>query len=176
MMAKKQKQRTRARKHTQIESISIAGAKARLAPLGLIMYAQHYLHAAKTAQPWPGGGELYHPARLFLVCRSLELALKAFLSLRGRSLDELSGGAFAHDLDKLLVEADKQDLAALVELSEDQRWQIGRASIYYAEKVYEYPSVLEAMMAYPSQANMEILLDAAETLITPLREPCLHAE
>jgi hypothetical protein len=174
-MAKKQKPRPRARKHTQIENIEVFGAKARLGPLGLIMYADHYLYAAKTAQPWPDGGE-YHPARLFLVCRSLELALKAFLSLRGRSLDELSGGAFGHGLDKLLVEADKQDLGALVELSEDQRWQIVRASIYYAEKVYEYPSVLEAMKAYPSRANMDRLIDAAETLIPPLREPCLHAE
>jgi hypothetical protein len=127
-MAKKEKQRTRARKHTQIENSSIAGAKARLAPLGLILYAEHYLHAAKTAQPWPEGGELYHPARLFLVCRSLELALKAFLSLKGRSLDELSGGAFAHDLDNLLIEADKQGLSTLVELSEDQRWQIGQST------------------------------------------------
>jgi len=121
------------------------------------------------------GGE-FHPARLFLVCRSLELALKAFLSLRGRSLDELAGGAFGHDLNKLLAEANKQDLGALVKLSEEQRFQIVRASIYYAEKVLEYPSVLEAMKGYGSRASMDRLLDAAETLIPPLREPCLHAE
>jgi HEPN domain-containing protein len=174
-MAKKKKPATGARKHTQIENIEVFGAKAGLSPLGLIIYADHYLHAARTAQPSPNSGE-FHPACLFLVCRSLELALKAFLSLRGRSLDELAGGAFGHDLDKLLAEADKQDLGGLVKLSEEQRFQIGRASVYYAEKVCEYPSVLEAMKAYPSRASMDRLLDAAETLIPPLREPCLHAE
>lgn len=175
-MAKKKSPPTGARKHTVIEDINVFGARARLSPLGLIIYADHYLCAAKTAQPLQNGGGDFHPARLFLVCRSLELALKAFLSLKGRSLDELAGGAFGHDLDKLLAEADKQDLGALVKLSEEQRFQIGRASIYYAEKVYEYPSVLEAMKAYPSRASMDPLLDAAETLIPPLREPCLHAE
>jgi hypothetical protein len=109
---------------------------------------------------------------MFLVCRALELGLKAFLSLRGRSLDDLAGGAFGHDLDKLLAEADKQDLGALVQLSDEQRFQIVRASIYYAEKVLEYPSVLEALRGYGSRASMDRLLDAAETLIPPLREPC----
>lgn len=174
-MAKKKSPPTRARKHTEIENLNVFGARARLSPLGLILHADHYLCAAKTAQPSLNGGD-YHPARLFLVCRSLELALKAFLSLKGRSLDELAGGAFGHDLDKLLAEADKQDLGALVKLTEEHRFQIGRASIYYAEKVYEYPSVLEAMKGYPSRASMDPLLDAAETLIPPLREPCLHAE
>jgi hypothetical protein len=174
-MAKKKRPAIRAHKHTQIESIEMFGARARLSPLGLIIYADHYLYAANTAQPSPDSGEL-HPARLFLICRSLELALKAFLSLRGRSLDELAGGAFGHDLDKLLAEADKQNLGALVKLGDAQRFQIGRASIYYAEKVYEYPPVLEAMKAYPLRASMDLLLDAAETLIPPLREPCLHAE
>lgn len=75
-----------------------------------------------------------------------------------------------------MAEADKQDLDAVVKLSEDQRFQIGRASTYYAEKVYEYPSVLEAMKGYPSRASIDLLLDATETLIPPLREPCLHAE
>lgn len=81
-MAKKKKPATGARKHTQIENIEVFGAEARLSSLGLIVYADHYLYAAKTAQPSQNSGE-FHPARLFLVCRSLELALKAFLSLRG---------------------------------------------------------------------------------------------
>lgn len=174
-MAKKKKPATGARKHTQIESINMFGATARLSPLGLIIYADHYLEAAKSALPDKNGGE-FHPARLFLVCHSLELALKAFLSLRGRSLDELAGGALGHDLVKLLAEADKQGLGAVVKLTEQQRFWIGRTSTYYAEKVYEYPSVLEALKGYSLRGDMDRLLEAAETLIPPLREPCLHAE
>jgi len=52
--------------------------------------------------------ERWSPVDRFLACRSIELGLKAFLSLKGRALDELAEGVFGHDLDNLLTEADNE--------------------------------------------------------------------
>jgi hypothetical protein len=173
-MTKKQKGRTKSRKHTQVEYFELAGLKSHLSPVGLILYAENYLQAAKAALPIPGGGE-FDPARLFLVGRSLELALKAFLSLRGFSLDQMADGAFGHNLERLLAESKTQNIDTLINLSADQEAEIIRVSIYYAEKVYEYPALGEAIRGYPSHANAARLIDAAGTLIAALWEPCMAA-
>ena len=64
---------------TFVESISIAGATARMAPLGLQIYAADFLAAAKAV---PSPVVPFAPARMYLACHAVELALKAFLSLK----------------------------------------------------------------------------------------------
>ena len=99
------------------------------------------------------------------------LALKAFLSLKGCSLKRLAGGEFGHDLESLLSKAEQNGLAALVTLEEHHTFQIRRASSYYANKVFEYPAVFEAMRGYPEYPDSALLISAAERLIPVLREP-----
>jgi len=111
-----------------------------------------------------------------LVCHALELALKAFLALKGSSLVELAGGPYGHDLKNLIAEADKRGLQALVKLDDNQNAEIIRASDYYAEKVLEYPSVTEVIRGYPKMANTDVLIGAADALVGALHEPCLQAE
>jgi hypothetical protein len=106
----------------------------------------------------------------------LELALKAFLSLKRCSLTQLARGPFGHDLDGLVVEAEKRDLHALVKLETLARAEVIRASTNYFEKVFEYPAVSEAIYAYPELPDAAILFSAAETLIAGLREPCLTCD
>ena len=65
---------------TFVENISICGLPARIFPLGFQMYAADFLAAAKTVPP---PNVAFAPARPYLVCHALELALKAFLSLKG---------------------------------------------------------------------------------------------
>jgi hypothetical protein len=170
-MSKQPRKSSRAQRHTQIEYISIFGATGYMAPLGLQFYADAFLVAAKDARAGTG----FAPARPYLVCHALELALKAFLSLKGRRMTELAGGEFGHDLPNLLDEAQKQKLADLVSLNESQLFQINRASVYYVEKVFEYPANDEALKAYPQMPDIELLIGAAEALVTALREPCLNA-
>lgn len=158
-----------ARQHAKVENFSIGGVSGRFGPVGLMVYADHFLSAGKTS----AADERFIPARLFLTCRAAELALKAFLSLKGCSLLQLAGGPFGHDLDALLVEAEKRDLHTLVKLEPEARAEICRASIYYSEKVFEYPALSEAMYGYPELPNATMLFDAVETLVTSLREPCL---
>jgi hypothetical protein len=163
-----------AKTHTQMENVTVAGASARIAPLGLIMYSEWFLSAAKLITV---SSEIkFMPARTYLACHALELALKAFLSLNGRSLAQLADGAFGHNLESLLAEAGKHGLSDIVELSESHQFQIRRASKYYSEKVFEYPAIGETMTAYPHRPDTGLLIAAAEVLVAALHDPCLHAE
>ncbi len=141
-------------------------------PMGPVMlhtYASDFLSAAtlsvRTDVP-------FSPARTYLICHALELALKAFLSLKGRPLRELAGGELGHNLENLLDEAEQQGLSDLVQLEEPQIAEIRRASKYYAEKIFEYPALMEAPRAYPENPDANLLFGAAEALVAALQEPC----
>ena len=108
-------------------------------------------------------------------CDNAELALKAFLSLKGYSLDKLAEDKFSHRLANLLDEAERNGLREFVKLEEDETFQIRRASDYYSSKVFEYPAVGEALQGLPGSPDTNILINAAETLVGVLREPCLKA-
>ena len=109
------------------------------------------------------------------MCHALELALKAFLSLKECPLDKLSGGEFGHDLENLLDEAERKGLDDLVILDERQKFQIRRASQYYSSKAFEYPAVVELMSGNPEMPSTIILIELTETLVAALREPCIKA-
>jgi hypothetical protein len=175
MTPKKRKRPSKARQHTTVETITTFGFNVRMGPPGLIVFASHFLHAARSAEPPPTANG-FQLVRSFLVCRALELSLKAFLSLKGISLVKLAGGQFAHNLESLVLQAEKNDLGALVTLEGAQRDEIIRASKYYAEKVLEYPALTEALRAYPHLADPNLLIAAADALTSALTEPCLHAE
>ncbi len=87
----------------------------------------------------------------------------------------LKGGQYGHGLKNLIEEAEKLDLQSLVKLEDRQRAEIIRASTYYFEKVLEYPALMEAVHAYPKFPDASLLITAAETLISGIREPCLAA-
>jgi hypothetical protein len=158
---------------TFFESISIFGLTAHMAPLGLQMYAADFLAAAKSLQPTNVD---FAPARSFLACHALELALKAFLSLKSKdySLDKLAERQFSHHIVNLLDEAERNGLYEFVNLKDVEKSQIRSASDYYSSKVFEYPAVSEALRGYPTRPNINIIIDAAETLVGALKEPCLN--
>jgi hypothetical protein len=117
----------------------------------------------------------FAPARLFSVCRAIELALKAYLSIHGYFLEKLSNQPLAHSLSELLQAALKCGLLSDIHLDETQISEIERASPYYSEKVFEYPAIFEAVRGYPQCPDLNILLAAADALVTNLGTPCLEA-
>ena len=62
-----------------------------------------------------------------------------------------------------------------MKLEEDEKLQILRASDYYSSKVFEYPALGEALQAFHGHPDTNILIDAAEKLVSALQEPCLKA-
>ena len=79
MATPKSQKLSAAKRHAQIESISILGAVGRMGSLGLWVYADAYLKAG-TAMPPPSVP--FEPTRYFLFCHTVELGLEAFLSVK----------------------------------------------------------------------------------------------
>lgn len=162
-----------ARRNAQIEQIKIAGIEERMGPLGLHMYAQSFLSAARSLPP---PTVPFEPARLYLLCHAIELGLKAFLSLRGATMLTLADASNGHNLEAILQKAEKRDLKTTVPFTDGHRAAIRLASIYYAGKVFEYPAVGEAMSSYPSMPPIDIIFDAATVLVESLRQQCREAK
>jgi hypothetical protein len=173
-MTKLKKKRTTP--HAEIETVSFFGLSTPLGPAGLIVMAEHYLRAAQIIRSQRPQQERWSPVEKFLACRTIELGLKAFLSLRGRRLTELSFGEFGHDLQNLLAEADAAGLPKLVNLSNEARSAIEFAHRYYLDKVFEYPAVLEALKGYPGDPEIESLLHVGDQLVATLMQPCCAHE
>lgn len=159
-------------KHALVEEATIFGIRSPFGAVGLIVMAQRFLGAAKIVREGRPEDERWSPVEHFLACRTIELGLKAFLSLKGKKLQELSGGPYGHDLQNLLAEADTNDMADLIPLTEIERFNIERAHRYYLEKVFEYPAVIEALKGYPEVANVDHLLTIGDRLVSQLMDPC----
>jgi hypothetical protein len=170
---KKPSRGSRAKQFAQIERISIAGITEGMGPLGLHTYAEAYLNAVRSL-PLPSVP--FEPVRPFLVCHSIELGLKAFLSLQGLTILEMADGPYGHNLESILQQAEGKNLAASVKLTKEQRAEIRSASRYYAGKVFEYPAVGEAISGYPGMPTIETLLEAATMLVDSLRQQCSDAK
>jgi hypothetical protein len=162
-----------AKRFAEIEQISILGLTEGMGPLALELYAEMYLAAAEAL---PSPSVPFEPVRPYLVCHAIELALKAFLSLKGSAMVHLADGQFGHKLSVILNEAEAADLMALVPLSSVHRNAITSAESYYTGKVFEYPAVGEALSAYPSMPPLDALFEAAELLTKSLAKPCREAK
>ena len=161
--------------HSETDRLEIAGITWDFAPFGLVFMAKKFLDAAKTvvAQEAQLPAQQWHPVGKYLACHSIELSLKAFLALKGERLAGVKG--FGHDLSDLLQKANKQKFDELVVLSAEERSEILKASPYYNQKVFEYPSLPEAVQAYPGDPMVPYLLSAAEKLVDTLYELCQAA-
>ena len=70
-------------------------------PLGFHRYASEFLRAAQDFRMNDG----FSPVPYYLVCRSIELALKAFLLAKGIPEGELKGKSLGHNLEEVLKKA-----------------------------------------------------------------------
>src|SRR4051812_31472461 len=160
------------RKHEKrppaVEYIEIAGTRSHIAPAGLHLYAREFLEAAQSLVPVDAP---FSPVRAYLVCRSIELSLKAYLSLTGIPLNKLAQ-KYGHDLRRLEQAATSKSLKKYVSLTPQMRSAIHGASLYYAEKVFEYPRLDEAIKAYPNAPDVTLLLEVSELLVVSLKAPC----
>src|SRR5690348_8855251 len=103
-------------------------ATGRFMPTALHFYAKDYLVAAESLVRQDADGFPF--VHYYLVCHSLELALKAFLSAKGSKTRVLKN-SFNHSLRKLLAEAQRTGLRDFVCLQQEQVEQIKRADTYY---------------------------------------------
>jgi hypothetical protein len=156
-------------------TIKVETGHLNFSTFGLIFTAKKFLGAARTVvaqESQEDGG--WHPVGKYLACHSVELSLKAFLTLNGEKMDSVRK-RFSHRIAELLVEADKLKLEGLVKLTDAECAEIKKAAAYYAGKVFEYPAVFEAGKAYPGDPDASYLLSAADKLVDGLYQPCMAA-
>lgn len=142
--------------------------RSRLGLASLCVYASDFFEAARNATSLRDAD--FSPARLYLLCHALELALKAYLSLRGKSGEGLGAIVPRHDLRSLLAQADASGLGDLVRFTAHQRAQVHKAALYYSESVFEYPALAEALRGHPQTPDVEALLGVLAPLVSAVRQ------
>jgi hypothetical protein len=159
------------------QSITVEPVVAFIGPLAHQTWAADFLRAAQALPP---SADRFSPVAYYLCGHSIELALKAFLRMKGVPAKTLSNPRhFGHDLERLLDRALALGLQVIVDLSERQQQAIRVANAYYSVKLFEYldgaHGFAEAMRSYPSLPDLDTLRSAAELLVVNLKEPCLNA-
>lgn len=147
----------------QSAPLSAGATSSRLGLASLCVYALEFFEAAKREMPLNKGS--FSPARLFLACHALELALRAYLTLRGQNTDAVSATAVRHDLQALFARAEACGVGELAQLTPQHRAQIGRCARYYSQAVFEYPALAETLRGHPDAPDFETLLSAVASLV-----------
>lgn len=101
----------------------------------------------------------------YLLGHGLEVALKAYLRCRGRSLSNLR--AIGHDLRKALQEAVDGGLADYYPLSDSDAIAIDMLSPYYRAKHFEY-----RVTGYKQLPSPQTLLTLGDGLLAAIRPIC----
>ncbi len=101
----------------------------------LIRYASDYYKAYEAlVEKYPKFGDLF-PVKYFLVCRSLELAMKAYLRESGLTKQEVK--SHSHDLEKLMKAVQVKGVVFSPIIQETIKF----VNLTYRPKDFEYPEM-----------------------------------
>jgi len=114
----------------------------RTTPLGLARYAHDFYDAARAVQAQLGRGEPYDLVSpmpsLYLIGRSIELALKSYLLSQGISLRELRSKKYGHDLHACLRKAKELGLLSHAHFKAEEEGAMDLLNQLYSTKQLEY--------------------------------------
>jgi HEPN domain-containing protein len=126
--------------------------------LGLLNLAWEYSEAAKKVAREP---KLKNVSR-FLACRSVELALKAFLRAKGWEESELR--QIGHNLQAALREAEKAGLGESCPVERVFRTHLIILNTWYEKKDFEYPFVAPELRTVWTRRVMNTFIKGADNL------------
>lgn len=153
--------------------IKVPSNVVNISPLGFHFYAAEFL---KSAIEGPQVTGRYSPVPYYLLSRSIELSLKAFLLAKGFPKQKLRKmGKNGHDLEGALKKAISYGLHKIIILSPTHIAELKKANEYYASKGFEYFNVLKAVTGYSNLPDVAVLSDLASLLISKLEPICLQA-
>jgi hypothetical protein len=150
--------------------IKVQSMVLHISPLGFHQYASEFLRAAEGFKINDG----FSPVPYYLICRSMELALKAFLLAKGVPKKTLKG-TLGHNLEKVLKKAVSLGLDKVVSITPQHKEELRKANNYYASKGFEYFEVTRAATGYPNLPDLRVLSDFASLLVTKLKPLCIQA-
>jgi hypothetical protein len=152
--------------------VYVGGVEVKITPIGLHRFAQEYLSIVKI----PEKETPFSPVPYFLVCRSIELSLKAYLRVKDISMSNLrKKGAYGHDLEKLLNGAKDLGIDKCVPITKKIEKEIRKANEYYDKKEFEYYEALRGFKGYTDLPDLLIIKGFADELVIRLEVPCMDA-
>lgn len=144
----------------------------KMTPVGYHRFAQEYLSIVKI----PEKDTPFSPVPYFLVCRSIELSLMAFLRVKDISMSSLKKKEiYGHDLETLFNGAKDLGIDQCVPIAENIEKEIRKANEYYYKKEFEYYEALRGFKGYPDLPDLLVLKGFADELVIRLEVPCTDA-
>ena len=141
-----------------------------VSPYGFIRSAEHFLNTHRSSTQFEG----FSPVPYYLVCRTIELGLKAYLLATGDQTPDLAG-LYGHNMTKALREADQRGLSAHAAVSDQTIEEVVKADAYYASKGFESFQIWHAANKYRDLPDIRVLEAFAEDLVANLKQFCLDA-
>jgi hypothetical protein len=139
--------------------------------MGFFLYSEDFLAAYHAYSP----NVPFSPAKCYLVCRSLELSLKAFLSSRGESVSDIKK-EIGHDLGSALDKATNLGILDAVGMSAEDECEIRKANEWYQFKRLEYFAIQNLVDVWNKDTpNLQALAKIAGQLIETLEPICRAA-
>jgi hypothetical protein len=142
-----------------------------ISPLAFLGYSKDF-YSAYTSYT---SEDPFSPATYYLICRSLELSMKAYLLTEGVSRDQLKKRSLGHDLDKILKKSKKLGLFSIVSMSDEEHVHIAKANSWYVRKGFEYFEIKNIVENCSTLPDIQVLERIANQLIEKLEPVCLAA-
>jgi hypothetical protein len=149
-------------------TIKVKTAHIDMGPTGFIIYAQDFLNSFKAYSP----EKPFSPAKYYLVCRSIELSLKSFLSIKNIPVNTIKD-KLGHNLTKILNRTQELDIKKVVVISTEEVVEIKKANNWYNRKGFEYFDIKNIVESKETLPNLNSLQLLAERLIEILKPLCL---
>jgi len=134
--------------------------RLRLTPSGFHIRATSFLECAEHLDP---GKPAWLPVRMFLYARAAELALKAYLLARRRTVADVKG--LGHDLALLVQEATAFGLEVALSLTGADIRTILSLNDYYQDKKLEYFELQSALQGFPGLPALDQVRDVVTRLV-----------
>jgi hypothetical protein len=141
-----------------------------MSPLAFIIYSKDFYSAYTSFSP----ENAFSPAAYYLICRSLELSMKAYLLANGVSRDQIKR-SLGHDLHKILLKSKNLGLFSLVSISDEEHDNIIKANRWYVRKGFEYFEIKNIVEGRSTLPDINVLDRLANQLIIKLEPFCLEA-
>jgi len=140
-----------------------------MTPFGFHRFAIDFLDASRALLPHTSGRA--RSVKYFLLYKSIELSLKAFLLTRGISLELLANTRkYGHRILNVLDLAQEKGLDNVVHLSDEQLSAVRFGAEYYFRRTFDYFDFIEAVTGSKGDPDVHALEGAASALIEGLRE------
>ena len=141
-------------------------------PVAFNGFAKEFLKAAEGIETVDD----FSFVRCFLYCKSIELALKAFLLAKNVPIGKLkSRRLVGHNLERALEEAELKGLTDIVEVAYNHKEELRKANHLYKEKMFEYFDNYELAVEVADFPNLSVLSEFASMLVEKLERLCFES-